>query len=143
MGYFIETSGAERISFMGANYVARFVGYHMTKGWGEGDAANNAYYRPLETFAERFEELLVGIRAMGFSALDIWMAQLNWSWATAEHLQVAAQLLAKHGMRVASLAGYMGSTRAELEAACRLANAVGTTILGGSTNLLYSDRPST
>lgn len=143
MEHSLETPGTERISFMGANYVARFVGYRMTKGWGEGDATNNAYYRPLETFAERFEELLLGIRAMGFSVMDIWMAQLNWSWATAEHLQIAAQLLTQHNMRVASLAGYFGSTRAELESACRLANAVGTTILGGSTSLLYSDRAST
>ena len=39
------------ISFMSANYVARQVNYQMTEGWMQGDAAPNAYFRPLDTFA--------------------------------------------------------------------------------------------
>ena len=128
---------------MGANYVARFVNYHMTGGWDEGDRATNEYYRPIDTFAERFDALLQDVRAMGFAAIDIWMAQLNWSWATAEHLTIATQLLTQNKLRVTSLAGYFGATRADLEASCRLAVALGAPILGGSTSLLYADRPST
>jgi len=133
----------DKISFMGANYVARFVNYHMTGGWNEGNTATEAYYRPIETFAERFAALLQGIRALGFSTLDVWTAQLNWSWATEEHLRIATQLLAQEQMQVASLAGYFGGTRAELESACRVAVALGATVLGGSTSLLAADRSST
>lgn len=133
----------DRISFMGANYVARFVNYHMTAGWGEGNHATEAHYRPLETFAERFGELVRGIRALGFQTLDIWTAQLNWAWATPEHVEIARQVLAREQMQVASLAGYFGSTPDELAAACRLAVALGTTTLGGSSSLALTDRSTT
>ena len=43
------------LAFMTANYVARQLDYHMTQGWMEGDDATNAYFRPLATYAERFE----------------------------------------------------------------------------------------
>jgi len=134
---------SENISFMGANYVARFVNYHMTAGWNEGNSATEAYYQPLQTFAERFAELLQGIRALGFTTLDVWTAQLNWAWASPEHMRIASQLLAQEQMQVASLAGYFGSTRAEFEAACRVATGLGARVLGGSTPLVYTDRATT
>ncbi|MBE3559091.1 MAG: sugar phosphate isomerase/epimerase [Ktedonobacteraceae bacterium] len=127
---------------MSANYVAREVGYHMTRGWGEGDAATNAYFQPIETFEQRFDQLLNQIRRLGFHALDLWTAHLNWQWATPEHLARATQLLNKYQFTVTSLAGFFGSTRQEFEAACRLATALGTTILGGSAALPASDRPT-
>ncbi len=131
------------ISFMTANYVARQVGYRMTGGWGQGDRATNAHFAPLDTFAERFEELLVDIRALGFGALDLWSAHLNYAWATDEHLAIARDLLGRQGLAVASLGGYFGSTPEEFAATCRIAGAVGTTILGGSTSLLTKDRAAT
>src|SRR5919205_4105150 len=124
------------ISFITANYVARELGYNMTGGWGQGDRATNEHFRPIETFAGRFEELLRDVRAMGFEAIDLWNAHLNWAWATEEHLSIARELLAKHNLRVTSLAGGFGSTPREFEAACKVAVAVGTTILGGSAGLL-------
>ncbi|GHO49526.1 sugar phosphate isomerase/epimerase family protein [Ktedonospora formicarum] len=139
----MEEDPQKRLSFMGANYVARQVGYHMTQGWGEGDSATNAYFSSLETFGQRFEELLLDIRGMGFSLMDLWMAQLNWSWATPEHISIARDLLQRHDIRIASLAGYFGSTRAEFESACQLAQSLNASILGGSTGLLASDRPAT
>ena len=39
------------ISFMTANYVAREIGYNMTKGWMEGDDATNAFFAPIDTYA--------------------------------------------------------------------------------------------
>jgi hypothetical protein len=65
------------ISFMTANYVARQLGYHMTGGWDQGDKATNAYFRPLESFPERFEALLEEISELGFTAIDLWQAHLN------------------------------------------------------------------
>jgi hypothetical protein len=60
------------IAFMTANYVARTLDYHMTEGWMQGEGATQAYFRPLETFRERFDILLADIRALDFEALDLW-----------------------------------------------------------------------
>src|SRR3712207_2868759 len=117
------------ISFMTANYVARYVDYQMTGGWGQGDRATNEHFRPIDTFAQRFEEILLDVKAMGFDALDLWTGHLNPAWASEEHITIAGDLLRRHQLQVASLAGGFGSTREELEASCRLAVAVGTNIL--------------
>ena len=97
------------ISFMSANFVARQVGYHMTEGWGQGDKATNDYFRPLETFAERFEAMLTEVQKMGFTVIDIWLAHLHPTWATPNHLQIARDLLVKHGLTVSSLGPVTGS----------------------------------
>jgi sugar phosphate isomerase/epimerase len=125
---------------MSANYVARQVGYHMTGGWGQGDKATNQYFQPLQTFAERFEEILATVRGIGFTAIDLWTAHLNPTWATDEHIVIARDLLRKHDLRVVSLAGWFGSTNAEFEATCKLAMAVDTKILGGSTSMVEKER---
>jgi len=129
-----------KISFMSANYVARVLGYNMTEGWGQGDNATNEYFRPIETFRQRFEEILADIRALGFDHMDLWLAHLNPRWATDEHVRIARELLGKHGLGVVSLAGGMGSSREELERICSLAQSLGVTILGGVCPLLYEDR---
>jgi L-ribulose-5-phosphate 3-epimerase len=128
------------VSFMSANFVARQVGYQMTEGWMQGDTATNAYFAPLPTYRERFGALLAEVQAMGFAQIDLWLAHLHWAWATPDHLAIAKELLAQHGLQVASLAGGFGATPAEFAATCRIAQALGTTILGGSTPLLASDR---
>ncbi len=128
------------ISFMSANYVARQVNYRMTGGWGEGDRATNEYFRPLDTFAQRFEALLVEIKQMGFDALDLWLSHLNYMWVTDEHLQIAHDLLARHKLEVVSLAGWLGSTPGEFQRTCEIAVAVGTSLLGADTSMLHKDR---
>ena len=128
---------------MTANFVARQLGYEMTKGWSEGDSATNAYFKPLATFRERFDALLAEVRAMEFEAIDLWTAHLNPTWATPEHIAIAVDLLRKHQLRVVSLAGGFGNTPAELETTCKLAVALGAKILGGGTALLATDRSTT
>lgn len=128
------------ISFMTANYIARAVGYYMTGGWGQGDRATQEYYKPLATFAPRFEQILRDVRALGFDAVDIWLGFLHWQWATDEHVRSARDLLARYNFRVTSLAGGFGATPKEFEAACLLARALGTNMLGGNTPLLENDR---
>ncbi len=120
--------------------MARQVGYRMTEGWGQGDRATNDYFRPLETFPARFEQILTDIKALGFDMVDIWTAHLHWLWATPDHYATARDLLAKHNLQVASLAGGFGATPDEFDAACREAVAVGTTSLGGMTPMLADDR---
>lgn len=128
------------LSFMTANYVARQIGYHMTKGWMEGDDATNAYFAPLETYDERFRAMLAEIKGLGFDAVDIWLAHLNWRWATPEHLAIARAALDDTGLQVVSIAGWFGNAPEEVAASCRIAQALGTTVLGGNSGLLGSDR---
>lgn len=127
------------ISFMTANYVARQIGYNMTKGWMEGDDATNAYFAPIETYEERFRDLLAEISSLGFTAIDLWLGHLHWRWATDQHIAIAKTALAEAGLSVSSLAGGFGSNREEFTAACRMAQALGVSILGGSSGLLDSD----
>jgi len=129
-----------RISFMTANYVARLTGYAMSDGWGQGDSTTQAYFRPLETFEERFDELLADVVALGFEAIDLWGAHLNGAWATDRHIAIARELLARHSLPVLSLGGGFGSTLNELEGFCRIARGVDCPLLGGRTDLLESDR---
>jgi len=128
------------ISFMTANYVARLLGYQMTEGWMQGDEATNRYFKPVETFERRFREIIYDIFELGFQAVDLWTAHLNPAWANAEHITAARRVLSEFEIEVASLAGYFGSSAEEVRASCRLANAIGTRILGGSSGLLTTDR---
>ena len=115
------------ISFMSANFVARQLDYNMTAGWGQGDRATNDYFRPIETYAERLEALLLEVQAMGFEAIDIWTGHLNPQWATPEHVAIAREKLASCKLQVASLAGGFGNTPEEVEKSCQLAVAMDTT----------------
>ena len=126
------------ISFMTANFVARELGWHMSD-WAAGDRSVNEAFRPLVTFRERFAELLDAARSMGFTAIDLWDAHLSPRWATDDHVSIAAELLEERSMRVASLAGWFGSDREQLEGHCRIATAVGAPLLGGDTRLLDTD----
>ncbi len=131
------------ISFMSANYVARQLDYHMTRGWGQGEAATNNYFMPLETFPQRFEDLLKEIKSLGFSAIDLWLAHLNPRWATPQHIAAAQNLLKTYQLRVVALAGGMGNTTSEVEAVCQLAAALDVPILGGACPNLDKDRHGT
>jgi sugar phosphate isomerase/epimerase len=125
---------------MTANYVARQTQYHMTGGWGQGDRTTTEHFRPIETFAPRFEELLIDIKALGFTAIDLWLTQLNYSWATDEHIATAQTLLRQYDLKVVSLAGWLGSTPDEFRRCCEIAVVLGTTILAANTSMLEKDR---
>jgi len=116
------------ISFMSANYVARETGWAM-HGWGHGDRATNDHFRPLETYEERLDDLLGGIPALGFDAIDLWGAHLNPEWATPEHVAIAQDVLGRHELAVATYATWVGPSN--IERACELALAVGTSVIGG------------
>ncbi len=116
------------IAFMTANYVARETGYAM-HGWAHGDGATQERFRPLVTFDERFDELLVDIRALGFEAVDIWGGHLGASWATDEHLELARAALERHSLPVMSYATWIEPST--IERACELARGLGTQIIGG------------
>src|SRR5690606_6159003 len=124
------------ISLMTANYVAREVGYQMTRGWGQGDKATNEAFRPIEQFGPRFETILQEARDMGFKAIDLWLAHLSPNWATDEHISTARRLLDQYELSVVSLAGWFGSSPEEFEKTCQMALQFGSPVLGGGTSML-------
>jgi sugar phosphate isomerase/epimerase len=126
---------------MTANWVARQVGWNMTRGWGEGDKATSEYFRPIETFRARLDEYLKDIRDLGFAHLDMWTGIISPQWVTDDHLAIARSLLDQYGLRVLSIAGWFGGEAEEFERSCQIAVALDHAILGGSTSLLEKDRP--
>jgi L-ribulose-5-phosphate 3-epimerase len=120
------------IAFMTANYVARETGWAM-HGWGHGDRATNEAFAPIETYAERLDEVLATIRGLGFDAVDVWGAHLGPLWATPDHTSAAQEALDRHGLSVATYAAWIGP--AELEPACILAKALGTSIIAAGTTV--------
>src|SRR5687768_8620756 len=111
-------------SFVTANLVARPLGYRMNQGWGQGDRASNEWFAPLATFETRFDAMLGEIRALGFQSIDLWCAHLHWRWATLQHVEVAKQLLGRHGLAVRSYPAWVMGGAADLHAACRLCAAL-------------------
>jgi sugar phosphate isomerase/epimerase len=130
---------APTVSFMTANFVAREAGWSIPD-WGAGDRATNEAFAPIDTFRERFAELVDEAVGLGFDAMDLWEGHLNARWATPEHVAAAVAVLNERGVRVASLAGWFGNDADRVAAVCRLAVAVGAPILGGGTKLLEDDR---
>jgi L-ribulose-5-phosphate 3-epimerase len=130
-----------KISLNCSSFVAQQYGYGAGNDWGLRVDAVNAYYEPIETFSERFEQLILLVKSLGYNALDIWTpGQLSWVWATDSHLQDASHLLTKHQMNVTSIGGAFGDTREKFVSACKLAVAVNTDLLSGTVPLLYTDR---
>jgi L-ribulose-5-phosphate 3-epimerase len=134
------TSAPLALSFMSANYVAKELGYGAANEWGPFDAATNAAFEPLETFPARFDTLLTSITDIGFDTIDLWFGHLNWRWATPEHVAIARDALARHGVRVASLAGSIGETTTDVEAACCLANDLDVDLIAGIADVVHTAR---
>lgn len=133
------------ISCMGANFVAREVGYSLpgdwiVGDWGKGDRAANDYFRPLESYHARLGALLQEIAQLGFSAIDLWTAHLNPRWAAPDHIAIAQDLLRQYQLTPVSYAGGFGSTVEEFTRSCQIAAALEIPILGGSAPLLRHDR---
>lgn len=128
------------VSFITANYVARELGYTMTEGWGQGDNATREAFAPVGTFPAKFGEVLTDAKALGFTAVDVWIAHLHPSFATEEHLSAARDLLEKHGLPVFSIAGGFGRTAEELKGYCEIAKAIGAPVLAGGMPFWLKDR---
>jgi sugar phosphate isomerase/epimerase len=113
---------------MSANEVARETGWAM-HGWGHGDRLTNEAFAPLETYGERLDALLRRVRGLGFEAVDLWGAHLSPDWATEEHVALARRALAAHGLTCTTYATWIQAQN--VERACELARALGTTLIGG------------
>lgn len=130
------------ISFISANFVARELGYRMTEGWMQGDTATQNHFRPLETFGVRFDAMLGEVAAMGFTAIDLWGAQLHPDWASTQHLEIARDALTRHSLTVTSLAAWCGSLE-HVTGFCRVAQAIGAPVIAGGAPILQTARAET
>jgi sugar phosphate isomerase/epimerase len=97
-------------------------------GWGHGDRETNAAFAPIETYAEKLDELLLDIKSLGFGAVDLWGAHLGSGWATDEHVEIAVDALQRHGLRVTSYATWVGPNN--IERACELTRALDADLIG-------------
>jgi sugar phosphate isomerase/epimerase len=102
-------------------------------GWGHGDKATNDAFAPLESYRERFGALLDEVCALGFDTVDVWGAHLNHDWATDEHVGLARALIDERGLAVGSYQVSVGPKN--LERACDIAAALGTSMLSGGVPL--------
>lgn len=117
------------IAFPTSNYMARQLGFRLVGGMGQAEAEARNYYAPVDTFPERFRDMLRQIKSLGFESIDLWTGHLGWSWATNEHMRQAVEILHEQGIAVTSLCGQLGETLDEFETACRLAAELGTDLL--------------
>jgi L-ribulose-5-phosphate 3-epimerase len=124
------------ISFNTANFVAREIGYDMPNGWGQGA---NDWFRPINSYAERFDAMLAEIDNLGFKAVDLWAAHLNSAWATPEHIAIANGCLSQRNMTVSSYA-CGGSTIPEFRASCRVSALIEAPVIGVGSSLLDTAR---
>lgn len=133
-----------RLSFMGANFVARELGWSMPRGWGQGVDATHAWFAPVDTFEARFGALLDDVVDLGFDTFDLWCAQLEAEWASERHIDAARDAASARGIRFASYAGGpYGTTPAEFERVCALLSALEIPVLGGYSALGDSDPAAT
>ena len=129
-----------KISLVTASFVTRELGYGRLPEWSVGDAATQDHFRNVDTFAERFDQLLSEIQQLGYTTIDLWGAHLNYAWATSNHYDAARASLSSRGMQVNSLAAWCDSLQA-LEGFCRVANEVGADIIAGGSPTLTENRP--
>ncbi len=129
------------LSFVSANFVSRYTGNNMTGGWYQGVVTTDEHFRPIETFPERFDALMAEIRALGFSAVDLWASHLNFEWVTDRHVEAAREALTGHGLTVTSFVGGHCDTEEELHATARLMQGVNCRLWSGGLSFLASNRP--
>ena len=122
---------------MSANYVAKELGYGAADEWAPFDAATNAAFEPLETFAGRFDDLLATITGIGFDTIDLWFAHLNWRWATPDHVSSRARrsLATCRSRRLARRQRRRDDRRSG--AACRLANDLDVDLIAGVGEVVH------
>lgn len=120
------------IAFMLANYAARPL-KDQRESWAQAEQATSAHFRPLKSFAGRFEGYLKDVTALGFHAVDLWQPMLDHRWITDNHLDIAAELLDEYAVEVTSFAGWLGKTEDDFEANCEIASWFNAPLLVGST----------
>ncbi len=125
-----------------ANFIGRHPGYPMRRcQWTQYQSANEAFFRPTETFSMRFDALLADIQQIGFDAVDLWEGTLNPLWATQAYFDAVNEALSRRSMSVQSLSGNVGDDLESVQAFCRAAKALDCRVLCGDCAALQTDFP--
>ena len=106
---------------MTANYVARETGWDARLG--AGRPGDERPFAPIETYEERLDALLAGIRSLGFDAVDVWGAHLAPEWARTRTSRLAGGSSGTASGRDLRDVGRPGQRRR----ACELARGLGAT----------------
>lgn len=121
-------------AFVTANYVGRALNYqsydHVSK-WMVNHTATVAQFEG-PRFSEHFEELVSGIKAAGFDAIELWVGHLEPSVATPELVAEAVRILKAYDMPVISYTagfGQPGVSRADAIHIFEVAQALGAKVL--------------
>lgn len=123
-----------RICLCSANYVADASGYRVQPfDWGRCEQTT------LEAFSGgawegHFRALLQRVRALGYTAIEVWQAHLRAATATERQLVTARRLLDEVGLRCASYTSFLSdpqTPRADVAAAFRVAAALGAGVIAG------------
>lgn len=128
------------IAFCTANFAYRQAGYPGVDDWGLACRTTRLYLTPLETYEARFDAIIAEVQALGFNVIDLWTEHLALRWLTEDHIEAAARVLERRGVRVAAMAGGFGDTPEEFDLSCRIAVRINARVLGGATGLLKTDR---
>lgn len=117
-----------KFSFMSANFLGREKGYKEVKGFGDPSLAE--YYSPVETYAERIDQLFSEIAQLGYKGVDLWTAHCNPQWATAKHIEGVLAASSKHQLELISIAGSINDKLENVELTCKMAHDLGCPLLG-------------
>lgn len=119
-----------RFSFMSANFLGREKNYQNVTGFGDGSRSVQAFFSPVETYAERVDALFAEVAAMGFHGIDLWTAHCHPNWMTPRHVEGLLAALERHKLTLVSIAGGLNADLSQIEAVCRMARTVGCPLLG-------------
>jgi sugar phosphate isomerase/epimerase len=121
------------VSFITANFVAREVNYALSPfSWAAADAATQAAFHGPQ-FAAKFDELCGIVAALGFTAIDLWVAHLNPLKASDGMVDEALAILKRHSLTVVAYTAGLGRaelTRQQAERIYSVAQRLGTPLLG-------------
>ena len=123
-----------KVCLCSANYVADVSGYQVRPfDWGRCERATVEAFAG-ERWAGSFRTLLRRVRAMGFTAIEVWQAHLRAVGADEARLAAARRMLEEEGLRCASYTSFFSSPRTpreDVEAAFRVAEALGAGVIAG------------
>ncbi|GGK35658.1 hypothetical protein GCM10008955_31960 [Deinococcus malanensis] len=128
------------VAFNTANFAYRQVNYRATGDWGQACRTSREHFSPIETFGERFDELLGEVDDMGFKNLELWHFHLHQKWWTPEHVQVALDVAGRRKMRFVAFCGGFGDDLAEFERTLQLVTALGIPLLAGASRVFTEQR---
>ncbi|MBB3128824.1 sugar phosphate isomerase/epimerase [Paenibacillus rhizosphaerae] len=125
-----------KAAFMTANYVAKeldYTGTSVSEWMRFHDATVQAFQGP--QFEHKFEELIRGIKGLGFDAIELWVAHLEPHSATPQMLQQAVRILRDYQVEVVAYTAGFGQPGMTREQALRIfetAQAIGASVLANA-----------